>query len=370
MRILLINSVLRTPERDSVVRPELLMDCYVPRFAQAFVDRGHSVTLVAAEEYRPLREEVSNVETVFMRSFLPRIFKPAFIPVHLELVRFLRERGAEFDVIITSEVFQVSSLMATLVWPEKTVCWHEMKQHQRRLFRLPSRFWYNCVARPFMRNVRVVPRSTRADHFIRQYLKNVSPRHVTHGVDLCRFNAIREKERCFTVIARLLPHKRVDLTLEHFAGFLQFPGYEDFQLDIFGKGELESELRSQCDALGIADKVNFHGHQPFEFVVRKLGRSMGLLTTTEMDQVLLSMPEAVACGTPVVTNEVPDMAPDIAESGAGIVKADWGPEDLRRLVDDNAAYVERAIALRSQLSLHALAELLLEQGGIPHIAAR
>lgn len=362
MRILFINSVLRSPEGDAVVRPERLLDCYVPRFARAFVELGHSVTLVAAEEYRPLREEPCDVEMVYFPSLLPRILKPAFLPVHPGLWDFLGRRGPEFDVIFTSEVFQVSSLMAALRCPGKTVCWHEMNKHQRRFFRLPSKFWYNCVARILMRGVRVVPRSSRADRFIRRYLRNVSPRHVTHGVDIERYEAVRDKERRLTVIARLVRHKRVDLDIRHFAALVREPDYADFVLDIFGKGELEGELKALCNELGVADRVLFHGHRPYDEVVRALGRSMAMLSATEMEMSTLSHPEAVACGTPVVTTPVPDLAPDIAAAGAGIVKADWGPGDLREIIDRNAVYVERAIAMREELSLRHLAGLLLEQG--------
>jgi len=367
MRILIINSILRTPEGNKVIPPRRLQDCYVYRFARAFAALGHCVTLVAAEEYRPLESEPDSghapVETVFFRSLWPRLLHPGYLPVHPGLVGFLRRRGAEFDLIVSSEVFQVSSLMAALICPRRTVCWHEMICHQRRLFTLPARFWYNVVARLFMRHVRVVPRSPRADRFIRRYLPDVSPGYVTHGVDLDRFPVQRRKERRFAVVARFVPHKRVDRTIAAFAELVRDDAYRDFVLDIFGMGELEPELRAQCRELGVAGQVIFHGQQPFETVVESLGRTMGLLTSTQRDQVLLSIPEALACGTPVLTTTVPDMASDVERWGAGLVLDGWGASELRFLVEHNAQLVERAVACREELSMRHLAGLLLEQAG-------
>lgn len=71
-------------------------------------------------------------------------------------------RHREFDLILTSEVFAPWSYTAVRMRPDRTIVWHELAAHNHMLHRIPSKVWYNGVARLLMKKALVVPRSEAA----------------------------------------------------------------------------------------------------------------------------------------------------------------------------------------------------------------
>ena len=74
MNILILNLILSTPEKGVIKKRDSISDTMICSFARGFVALGHSVTIVAAEEFRPTGQLPEDVEMVFLPSRMPHSF--------------------------------------------------------------------------------------------------------------------------------------------------------------------------------------------------------------------------------------------------------------------------------------------------------
>ena len=65
---------------------------------------------------------------------------------------------------------------------------------------------------------------------------------------------------------------------------------------------------------------------------------------------MVSIPEAIVSGTPILTNTQPASVEYIRANGLGIVKDNWDEYDLKKIVDENPDYVQNCIAYRDKLT--------------------
>ena len=91
MNILLLNLILHTPEKGVIPRRQTNHDSMIYNMARGFVANGHSVTLVASEEYRPMLPESNSFNVIYLPSRLPSVFKPSLLPFPVGLYRFLKK---------------------------------------------------------------------------------------------------------------------------------------------------------------------------------------------------------------------------------------------------------------------------------------
>lgn len=335
MKVLIINCILSTAEHGIIKVKESIGDCMISNFARGFVELGHSVTLLASQEFKPTgRDEDLPFQVVYFPSRWPAVFKPWLLPWPQGLRRWLKEHAAGYDLIIASEAFQIPSLIATHTCPlQRLVIWQEMDRHQRLLFKLPSRCWYNIVLPLFMRQVTIVPRSLPARQFIGRYSRHVSDVVVDHGTDAHTLYPDEQVDKAFIVVSQLVERKRVDRIIDKFARLVAMEGYQDYRLDIVGDGDQRQALQQQVARLGIGDKVIFHGFMTHKQLAVLLRHALALLVDTSSDLNMVTIAESITSGTPVVTNTKPSTATFIAQHGLGIVNDTWDENDLMQVID-------------------------------------
>lgn len=120
----------------------------------------------------------------------------------------------------------------------------------------------------------------------------------------------------FVSVARLVPQKGIDLLLSAFA---KIAGeVADWNLEIVGDGPLRDVLMAQAKALGIGDRVTFHGFVPNPTKLLQSGRVFVLPSRFEgMPNALL---EAMACGlAPIVTDASPGPLESVTHNETGLV---------------------------------------------------
>ena len=106
-------------------------------------------------------------------------------------------------------------------------------------------------------------------------------------------------------VGRLLSHKRADLAIEATA-ILASRGL-DVRLGIVGVGPEEERLRSQAEALGVAERVVFFGVLESQDEVWSLLKGAHvMLLPSEREGFGLVVAEALVAGTPVVCTDGPD----------------------------------------------------------------
>ena len=185
MNILFLNAILFTPEKGVIPKMKSIKDTMIYNMCLGAKKLGHHVTLVASADYKPIEKEEYDVEVLFFKSNFRKIFKPSSLPFSLELKHFLKQNHTKYDLVVSGGVFTFQSLMAAQICPLKTILWQEQTEHQQKLFKIPSKIWFNVVVPVCMSNIKVVvPRSFAAYRFTKQYLKQTSSIIVDHGINV------------------------------------------------------------------------------------------------------------------------------------------------------------------------------------------
>ncbi|MGL4994248.1 MAG: glycosyltransferase [Bacteroidales bacterium] len=346
MKICFVNSILYTPENGIIPKRDSIEDTMAYKLCLEFYNSGHEITLIAAQEYKP-STNIDSIpfKAIFLKSNLSLVFKPSLLPLHISLYNVLK--AGKFDLIISSEFFSINSLIASVLFREKCFIWQELSSHNSLFLRLPSLVWYNIVGK--LIKSKVVARSEIANDFISNYSTNVLPTIIEHGVAISEIEDSIAKKDQFIVVSQLIKRKNIAAIIYKFASFLNInPRYE---LIIIGDGELKMDLISLTNELGIADSVKFLGFVGHKDLLPIWRESKALLVDTLKDLNMVSVPESIACGTPVIMNEVPLSKHYISKNKLGIVKDGWGIEEMQLIVDNNSEYVINCLDYRKYLSV-------------------
>ena len=371
MKVLVINPIMYTSETKNIKRAASIKDTMMYDFCLAFHEMGHSVTLVGGEPFKPTKSEIYPFEVLWWKCKCQKVCMPHCLPFMPETYRYVKQHRTEYDLIITSEVFSLNSLMAYRAAPDKTIIWHELAKHNAIMKKIPSKIWYGVIARIFMRNAKVVARSVEARNFVKKYCMNTDVNVIDHGVNLDKFKASTEKDNSFVVCSQLPAAeiaKRVDETvgilkidgiLEKFAKYLDQYN-STCQLFIIGEGELKEKLQRMAQTLGIASNVIFTGKMTHDELLPILSKSKALLVNTVKDNNMISIVEAIAVGTPIVTTDVPLNSTYIKDYQLGIAKKQWDESDLNDVVSNSEMYIENCMKYRYKLSTKQRVEQFLE----------
>ena len=361
MNILIVNLILSTAEKGVITKRKSNKDCMIYNFARGFVANGHSVTVCASEEYMPLEEDENPFEVVYFKSQLTKLFRPDLIPYPKGLREYVKVNIDRYDLVIASEIFQMATLLIADVCKEKLVVWQELSLHNQMLFKLPSKFWYNCIV-PFssLRKALVIPRSENAKAFIKQYSCNVSEEIVEHGANGEVLRPIEQAGRNFSVVGQLIARKNVASIVRKFASFVKTQEYSDFVLNIIGEGAERESLERLVKDLSIEENVKFCGFLTHKEMAVYLSDSYALLVDTLRDLNMVSIPEAIVSGTPVLMNTVPCTAQFVAENGLGIAKDGWNEQELVAMVKNYELFHKNCVKIREQLTNVGCAKKMID----------
>ncbi|MDD6072023.1 MAG: glycosyltransferase [Clostridiales bacterium] len=363
MKVLIMNPILYTSETDEIPKVSSIKDTMIYTLCCGFIENGDEPVLVAADAYKPVVEEQYPFQIVWLPCMFPQICKPRCFPCLKGLGKYLREHGEEFEYIISSEVFSLLTLCGAFYAKEKLLIWHELGAHNNIFKKLPSKFWYHIIARLFLQDIPIIPRSQRAREFIEQYSNRVLDVTIDHGVDLDKIKFSRKKENYFVVVSQLIERKHIDGILYSFSKFYQ-RGNGDYQLKIIGDGILKNQLEELVKQLDMTESIIFMGKLDHEHMMPILANAKALLINTSKDNSMVSIVESIGAGTPVITTTVPFNAAYIRRSSLGIVEDQWGAEALEQICTENNYYVENCIAYREKLSNMYCAKQFDDVGGM------
>ncbi len=363
MNILIVNLILHTSEKGVIPRHQSNHDCMIYTMARGLAVAGHNVTLVASEEFRAETPDDEIFKVIYLHSRMPKIFKPDLIPWPNGLGKLIRH--GDYDAVIASEIFSISSLIAVLAAKVPVVIWQEMAVHQRKMRKIPSRAWYNIVAPLFMRKAIVVGRSSVAREFAKKYLPIVREKIVDHGCNSKVFFPSDESDDSFIIVSQLIERKQPLKMLEAFIEFVKRPGRGQFVLHVVGRGPLLKPMKEITRCHDAEKNVIFHGfmtQKEFSAIGR---RAKAMLVNTKQDLNMVSVPEAIVNGTPLLMNTVPYTAGFVNETGVGIAKNDWGADELEYMVENyermHNACVEVGKALTENASAPKLVQLAFSE---------
>ena len=361
MNILILNQILFTADGDIIPKVKSIKDTLMYNMCLGFKTLGHQVSLVASEEFRPTENETYDFEVIFVKSNLKRLFKPSVLPLSFQLKTFLKENSYKYDLIISSEVFSFQSLFASLICPQKTLIWHELALHPSKFHKIPSKIWYNIIVPLFISKVScVVPRSVEARDFIKKYSLNVTNECIEHGINIEQLSFSVQKENFLIFVGQLIPRKNIPSIIEKFRLYIK--KYDsDCKLLIVGRGFLERSLKDYVKVECLDKNIEFIGFVDHIQLNSLLKKCKAMLIDTLQDNNMVSIPESIVCGTPVITNLVPTNADMIRSHNLGIAKSSWDEDDIKHVIDNNQYYVSNCINFRENLSNNNIAKNLIEK---------
>ncbi len=362
MNILVINPILFTPEKSDIPCVYTIKDTMIYGFCMGFTQLGHKVTLLCAEEYKPQQNEVYEFEILFFKSNFKKIMSPAFLPFSWTCFKFLRESERKYDFVISSEVFSWYTFFSIISCSRRTIIWQELNCHQHKFHKLPSLFWYNVICRFFYRNVMsIVPRSRSSASFIAGYSNKTSSVIIDHGINLDKFDMSILKRRQFISSSQLIYRKNVAGIIINFSNFLKISGFQDFILYIVGRGPEEENLKKIVEKLNLYANVKFLGFLSQKELNLYIKESMAFLVNTRQDLNMVSIPEAIVSGTPILTNTIPASAEYIQENELGIVRNVWDENDMKNIVERNSFFVNNCISYRNNLSNIHCSQMFIDE---------
>lgn len=357
-RVLILNAILYTPENGRKL--ETISDSLMVTVCKGFLAAGYKPTLIADSYYKPLEIEDYGFEIIYFDHSLEKLFSPYKMPFPKGLRKYLKQYKDEYDFIISSEVFSWYSFIAACVAKEKLIVWHELALHNKILAGYASRIWYELVGRAVFGDVLIAPRSEKARCFISQYCNNVDSKIYQHPIDTDAFTICSAKEKLnyFISVSQLVQRKQVNKIIEMFSKF--HLTHQDFELCICGDGEEKNVLMDLVNKLGISDVVFFKGMIKHDELAELLKRAKALLIYTNKDNSILTISEAIASGTPILTTSIPDNSDFVIKTNTGIVKDDWAEVDLERIIIRNSEYIDNCSLARNELTNISLAKKFIK----------
>lgn len=343
MNILIINPILYTPppQGSIVQRISTIKHTMIYNYCLGFITAGHSITLIASEEYRPIEDTDFEFDIIFLKNTLKERIKkfPNGFPYLSGLYKYLKNNKEQFDIVISSENFTYNSLIAAIVCPQKLIIWQEVGQHAPTLNKIPSKIWHNIIARILYKNVLIVPRSDRATIFINQYCRMVSDDIVDHGININNFRFCADKQKYFVVVAQLIKRKNISLTIDKFKAFCRKYG-DDYHLYIAGQGEEYDNLTRKIKDEGLIQNVTLKGFLSKEELSDLVGSASCSMLDSSHDYNIVSVLESIVCGTPFITNTVPYSSSLINNRHLGIAKDNWNEDDINNVLHNLPDIIE------------------------------
>ena len=352
MRVLIVNPIIYTSETRDIKKVNTIKDTMIYDLCLGFLQKGVDVTLIACSDYKPLQKESYPFNVVWLDAKIKKLFPPNTIPYCPDIKKYIKNN--KFDLIITSEVFSLNSLMLSVRSKKNLIVWHELGKHNKLMHQLPSKIWYNIIARLFFRNTKIVARSVQARAFISQFCNNVSDTVIDHGVNLEKFKYETEKENYFAVSSQLIKRKRIDKIIKVFSEYVKEKD-SACKLYIMGEGEEKESLKALAKKLNADENIIFTGKLNHSDLIEILKKSKAKLVYTEKDNNMVSIVESIALATPIITTSVPYNSSYIKANELGIVKDDWNEDDLNKIACDNK-YINNCMNYRKYLPTEYKAE--------------
>ena len=362
MKVLIVNAILYTSEQKNVRKINSIKDTMIYDLCIAFTQKGHDVTLTAAEEYKPLHNETYPFQIIWMTSYLKPVFSANKFPYNKAIKKILKENS--YDLIICSEVFSIDTLLTVLNCKDKKkiIIWQEMAFHQKMARQMASKVWHNIIVRNIYKNIRIVARTSNAQKFISQYSAHVSQRIIPHGINLDKFTVSEKKNNTFVICSQLIRRKRIDKSILAFCDFVK-NGHDDYMLYIIGGGDERDNLEKLVEQEKLKDNVVFTGNLQHAQMISYLNSAKAMLIYTEKDNSMISIAESIAVATPVITTSIPDNSVVIRECGLGIVDNQWDCNSLEKIVESNDIYVRKCIQYRHMIDNESNVDQFIKEVG-------
>ncbi len=302
MRIAMLTNN-RFPAREGIGH-------HIKAVAEGLQRRGHEVIVVSRGDL-PSAWSQCQCNNLLVRSYPHWPVKPFHhVADCFQLGRWLRAHTGDFDLIhlhlpLFAPLETGIPLVATFHSPMLTdnAAIHEvglrpwaMKLNARLLSRSYEQ-WYLDHAQALV----AVSKGVRAELEAHYHLSGRHLDVIGNAVDTEFFKPDNHPRGDHILyIGRLSYRKGLSRLLEALS---ILPEHKNRKLEMIGSGPLEADLKRQAKALGIDERVIFRGHQDHEAIREALLRAALFVNPADYETGPLTLLEAMATRTPVVSTE-------------------------------------------------------------------
>ncbi len=151
----------------------------------------------------------------------------------------------------------------------------------------------------------------------------------------------------FIYVGRLIPLKGLRQLLDAWRQFVGGPAPCDVTLLIVGDGPEKESLRKYCVERGL-DSVRFLGEVDYDALPRYYRCADAFIIPTLEDNWSLVVPEAMACGLPILCSKYNGCWPELVTDGNGWVFDPLSPQDTVRVLREASASKARLVQMGEQ----------------------
>jgi len=159
-------------------------------------------------------------------------------------------------------------------------------------------------------------------------------RVVHNGINIRKFTAIKAEKTAHPsvcCVSRLVPYKQVEVLIRAMAHVTK--DVPDTICSIIGTGKEREKLKKLIRKLGLAENIRLLGFIPkHEDVIREIKSSWAFAFPSRVEGFGMVAVEAMACGTPHVSSNIPPLAEATGNGKGGFLVASGDEEALARRI--------------------------------------
>lgn len=340
------------------------------------VRRGHQVTLFCSHFPHAAQQEVLDGITIIRRG------SRALFNYVVPLWYYRVFRHQHFDIVV-DDLNKIPFYTPLYVREPLAVIAHHFFGRSIFLETNPIAGSYVYLAEKLVDRVyRNVSFAVVSQSTLEEYVQRGFPREnftiIPNCIDQNAFPfRVREKTSYPSVayFGRLKRYKSVDHVLRAFARLV--PAFPKAKLFILGRGSFQPALERLAQQLGIADRTVFTGYVSEEEKVHYLSKVWVVVNPSMKEGWGITNIEANACGTPVVSADVPGLRDSVRHQETGLlypygdiealaaaIRAIWESEPLRHRLSEGAVRWARRFDWEdSAAKMETFLHQVVEQGG-------
>jgi glycosyltransferase involved in cell wall biosynthesis len=290
---------------------------------------GIDVTLFASEKYgkkKPPPGEKVTYDQPFKVVRVPTRFILGNMPIYTNALWKLLKENGPYDLLQTEDSYQPYSETVAIYarhYKIPLVLRHDLFEVPPFPYSLIFKFTEWLYGRYVVDSSKlaVVP-IDEAGQYLRRLDRNIDYRVVPYGVEMKPVKIDREKNSILCV-ARLIKDKGVLDLLDALA--IVKKSKPDIHLTLIGKGPLKDMVSEKINSIGLrATLIPYVLHENLN---EYYSRASLFVLPSYHEAPNLSVPEALNCGTPVVTCDIPGIRCYVDPNDAMLVK----PGDVKGL---------------------------------------
>ncbi len=266
-----------------------------------------------------------------------------FSPFKIKGINYISDLEKKFskinpDIIISDRYFNIPTLQAyNFAKKNKVKLVIATKEESKRRFLRNSLFflWNTLVGNRIISYADSIFSWTHdSKEFMEAFTKGKKKIHqFSAGIDTNKFNSNkrqhynRKGKLNLLMVARMIPGKDHKTLL---TALRSLPN--EFSVTLVGKGKLEKEIRKMIKKYDLSERVEIINKIDHDKMIDVYGNHDVLILPSTKDVIGMVVPEAMACGTPVIVSDIAGAKDYVINGKSGLIFEAGNSIDLKNKI--------------------------------------